>query len=72
MNWIQHPAILEGKKVKLIPLENSHFKDLVVIGRQEQIWAHMSMNGTDEDRLMQHLKSAVLKRTIGEQYPLRL
>jgi RimJ/RimL family protein N-acetyltransferase len=69
MNWIQHPVKLEGKRVKLVPLESAHFADLAAIGRQDKIWEYMSMNGTDEARLLQHLKSAILKRATGEQYP---
>jgi RimJ/RimL family protein N-acetyltransferase len=69
MNWIQHPVVLQGNKVKLIPLENSHFEELVAVGKQQKIWEHISIDGTDRERLLQHLKSAVLKRATGEQYP---
>ncbi len=69
MNWIQHPVILEGEKVKLVPLENTHFTELAEIAKDERIWEHISINGADKDRLFLHLKSAVLKRATGEQYP---
>lgn len=69
MNWIQHPVILQGEKVTLVPLDNAHFTELLEVGKQEQIWEHISINGADRERLMQHLKSAVLKRGTGEQYP---
>ncbi len=69
MNWIQHPVILQGDKVKLVPLDNAHFPGLLEIGKQEQIWEHISINGADAERLTQHLKSAVLKQATGEQYP---
>jgi RimJ/RimL family protein N-acetyltransferase len=69
MNWIQHPVILEGEKVKLVPLENPHFTDLIQVGRNEKIWEFISINGADEDVLRQHLRSAVLKRATGEIYP---
>jgi RimJ/RimL family protein N-acetyltransferase len=69
MNWIQHPLILEGEKVKLVPLESAHFDELLAVGRQGNIWEFMSINGADSDRLLLHLKSAVLKRGTGEQYP---
>ena len=55
--------------MKLVPLEHAHFPDLLEIGKQEKIWEHISINGADRDRLLQHLKSAVLKRGTGEQYP---
>ncbi len=69
MKWIQHPVILEGDRVKLVPLEHAHFDELTEVGRQEQIWEHISINGADSERLMLHLKSAILKRATGEQYP---
>ncbi len=69
MAWIQHPVILEGKKVRLIPLEHAHFDELIALGRQEKIWEFVSINMAEGDRLVQHLKSAILKRGTGEQYP---
>ena len=39
------------------------------MGRQEKIWEFISINGSDTERLAQHLKSAILKRGTGEQYP---
>lgn len=69
MNWIQHPIILEGEKVKLVPLDSAHFPGLLEVGKQEKIWEHISINGSDKDRLTLHLKSAILKRGTGEQYP---
>jgi RimJ/RimL family protein N-acetyltransferase len=69
MNWIQHPVVLQGEKVKLVPLENAHFAELLEVGRDEKIWEHISINGADSDRLLMHLKSAVLKRGTSEQYP---
>ena len=69
MNWIQHPVILEGTKVKLVPTDHTHIPDLLTVGRQEKIWEFISINGSDSERLAQHLKSAILKRSTGEQYP---
>lgn len=69
MSWIQHPVILEGDKVKLIPLESAHFDELTDIGKQEKIWEHISINGADKNILLTHLRSALLKRSTGEQYP---
>lgn len=69
MNWIPYPVILEGEKVKLVPLESAHLPDLLAVGKQEQIWEHISMNGADSDKLLLHLKSSILKRGAAEQYP---
>ena len=51
MNWIQHPVILQGEKVQLVPLDNAHFTELLEVGKQETIWEHISINGADRERL---------------------
>lgn len=68
MNWIQHPVVLEGERVKLVPLDSDHFPELLAIGKQEKIWEFISINGADEQVLLAHLRSALLKRATGEQY----
>ena len=72
MNWIQHPVILEGERVRLVPLDSAHFDELVQVAAQEQIWERMSINGADRDRIMHHLKTALLRRAVGEQYPFTI
>ena len=69
MNWIPHPVSLIGEKVRLDPLEHSHFEELLQIGSDARIWEFMSINGADRNKLQLHLKSAILKRGAGEQYP---
>ena len=70
MNWIQHPVILQGEKVKLVPLDYSHFEELIEVAKQEKIWEFFSVNGSDSATLLKYLKSSLLKRPTGEQYPL--
>lgn len=67
MKWIQHPVVLQGERVKLVPLESAHFADLVDVAKNEKICQHISIDGADTERLLQHLKSAILKRGTGEQ-----
>lgn len=69
MSWINHPVQLIGNHVQLQPLDHSHFAPLLAIGADERIWQYMSINGADTNVLHGHLKSAVLKRAAGEQYP---
>ncbi len=69
MNWINHPVVLEGKLVKLVPLERAHFPELLRVGANPSIWEFISINGADSERLKLHLESAMLKRANGEQYP---
>lgn len=69
MIWIDRPIVLEGSKVKLVPLEHVHIPELVALGRDERIWELMSVDGSKGNMLETHLKSAILKRGAGEQYP---
>ena len=69
MNWINHPVVLQGTLVKLVPLERAHFSELLRVGASNIIWEFISINGSDPERLKLHLESAVLKRANGEQYP---
>lgn len=68
MTWIQHPVVLEGDRVKLVPLDADHIPDLLKVAANEKIWEFISINGADEQVLLPHLKSALLKRATGEQY----
>ncbi len=69
MSWIQHPVILEADRVRLIPLEHSHIDELAAVAADERIWEYMSINCAERSKIERHLKSAILKRATGEQYP---
>ncbi len=69
MIWIQHPVILEGQKVKLLPLDHAHFSDLLEIAKQDKIWEFFSVKGNDEEVMLNHLRSSILRRQNGEVYP---
>lgn len=72
MNWINHPVSLEGNKVKLIPLENAHFEELIAISRNKNIWEFLTVDGSDENTITTELKSALLKRMDGTEYPFTI
>lgn len=68
-DWVGHPVVLEGERVRLEPLERAHFPALLKLGADKRIWEYMSVDGSNESRLRQLLESAVLKRATKEQYP---
>ena len=72
MSWLQTPIILQGNRVRLEPLSSNHFDALVEIGKVKDIWTHLSIDGSDSDLLQQELKSALLKRATGEEYPFTI
>ena len=69
MNWIQHPVILEGERVKLVPLEDKYFDELIAMSASKEIWEFLSQAGYEPDTLRTELRSAILKRMNGEEYP---
>lgn len=68
-DWIKHPLILVGEKVKLVPLSAQYFDELIRLSNDEIIWTYMPVKGTDKDRLLAALNEAIIKRDNGEQYP---
>jgi RimJ/RimL family protein N-acetyltransferase len=72
MNWLHPPVILENEMVKLLPLESSHFDSLLQIARAPEIWRYLSFNGLDQDAFRSELKSAILRKTTGEEYPFTI
>lgn len=68
-NWINHPLILEGEKVKLIPLEKEHFPELLEIAKDEKIWEHMPIDWLGKKDLNEILLEAISFRDVGQQYP---
>lgn len=72
MNWIQHPVILESERIKLVPLESSHYDDILNLANDKRIWEFMTMDGGNKDVLLVHLKSVVLDRMKGDKYPFAI
>ncbi len=51
----QIPAVLEGKKVRLCALQESHFGDLIALGLDKRIWTHYPFDFSAADRHLRHL-----------------
>ena len=54
--------ILENDYVRLLPLELSHFDDLLPISLQKDIWKYSFINGEGEAQLREYFKSTLLNR----------
>jgi RimJ/RimL family protein N-acetyltransferase len=70
MNWIQHPVVLTGKQVKLIPLEHAHIDELCARAGDPAIWA-VSPFDTDngnQDNLRAGFIRTLEKQLAGEEY----
>jgi RimJ/RimL family protein N-acetyltransferase len=68
MAWIQHPLILEGKMIRLLPLEDKYYHSLVAAGTAKEIWTHLPTDGSKRELMLTELRTALLKRVSGEQY----
>lgn len=69
MNWIQQPVTLEGKRAVLVSLSEKYFEALIALAADKTIWTHLPADRSDKDVMLTELKSALLKRLSGEQYP---
>lgn len=69
MSWIEHPLILQGTKVLLIPMEESHFPELLEATKIEIIWTYMPVPANSKDALLANLGEAIAGREAGNQYP---
>jgi RimJ/RimL family protein N-acetyltransferase len=72
MPWIEHPVRLSGTLIRLEPLNETHFQELVRSGSDPKIWTHLPFDGSDAVKLYRELGSAVLQRTGGSQYPFTI
>lgn len=69
MSWINHPVLLQGKQVSIIPLQHSHVEALIALSKDERIWQHYAMDGSKTETLRAALLSGMSEREQGRQYP---
>ncbi len=72
MPWIEHPVRLEGRLVRLEPLNSVHFDALIATGADPAIWTQLPFDGSDGPKLYRELGNAVLQRSGGSQYPFTI
>lgn len=64
--------ILENARVKLMPLQINHIKDLIEISKDESIWTYFFEHGKDIESLTTYVKSAIANRTLNKEYPFAI
>lgn len=72
MSWIPHPTRLMGSIVRLEPLHESHFDDLIRSGADPDIWTHLPFDGSNGEKLRRELGTAIMNRANGTQYPFTI
>lgn len=68
---IQHPLVLTGYGVTLLPLETAHFDRICSLGRHPDIWTYSptGVNGMNQDNALAFLQRCLVRREAGEWYP---
>ncbi|WP_400076531.1 GNAT family N-acetyltransferase [Winogradskyella sp. R77965] len=61
--------VIENKRVKLMPLQKSHIKDLIKISKDESIWIYFFEHGKDLESLTKYVESAIANRKLNKEYP---
>ncbi len=69
MSWINHPMLLQGEQVSLIPLQLAHFETLIALSKDQRIWQHYAMDGSKTETLQAALAAGLSEREQGRQYP---
>lgn len=69
---IQHPTILKGETVNLIPLEESHLEELCVAAADKKLWEHVPSDCSVREKFFSAYRIALQERDEGRQYPFSI
>lgn len=68
-NWINHPTILTGETVELLPLEKEHFEELYLAASDKKLWELIPVDCSNRDTFETAYNFALTEREKGNQYP---
>ncbi len=68
-HWIQHPTTLHGKIVDLLPLEESHFDELLAAAADKRIWEFYTGDWSVPKRFSEIYNGTLSLRHKGKEYP---
>ena len=68
-NWIEHPTILNGSTVDLLPLEKEHFDELYFAASDKNLWKLVPIDCSDRQKFDAAYNFALEERGKGGQYP---
>ena len=68
-NWIKHPTILKGQLIDLIPMDESHFDELLILSQDKRIWEFYPVDGSNTEKLLIAYKNALIEKEKGNHYP---
>lgn len=64
--------ILENARVRLMPLQINHIKNLIEISKDESIWTYFFEHGKDLESLTAYVESAIANRNLNKEYPFAI
>src|SRR5690349_8524112 len=67
--WIQHPVLLKGKTVDLLPLEKEHFEELYIAAADKELWKLIPTDCSVKEKFDTAYNFALSEREKGSQYP---
>lgn len=67
--WLQHPLVLEGRRVELRPLEEETLDELLQVGLDREIWRLTSVDYSDPAIFYPNFRAALRDREHGKAYP---
>lgn len=68
-NWIPHPTILTGQVIELVPLEQSHFPQLLEAASDKKIWEFYPGDWSKKELFEKIYHSTLTLRDRGQEYP---
>lgn len=68
-HWIQHPTILKGKLVELLPLETHHFDELHQAASEKKIWEFYTGDWSVRETFEKVYTGSLKHREKGTEYP---
>ncbi len=68
-SWINHPTLLHGKLVNLLPLEEKHFDELHEAAADKKIWEFYTGDWSNRETFNKVYKGTLKNRDRGTEYP---
>ncbi len=68
-NWIDHPTILRGQFVDLLPVEEKHLDELHAAASDQRIWEFYTGNWSVRETFLRIYSGTIKQRELGREYP---
>ncbi len=67
--WLQHPLILKGRRIELLPLDEESLGPLFAVANDPDIWRLTSVDYSDPAVFYPNFRAALGERATGKAYP---